>query len=426
MNARKTYVIVIFFILNTSFFSCSNKESKPIIKGEIKKSIIGKAEAESFVNSSAEIKIHEGTPTFIKTENDGWIAVDINIPIAGRYQLNLRTANKSSKEIICWVEDYIDNIENRVYNISNDIKIPAHTDDFEIFSKVGIPLNKGLHKMKIHFDSPIEIDFLEFKILKEHIETSHLLVQKTDGEEWVKVWSDEFEEASLDPRKWTLDFGDWGWGNGELQNYTDNKDDNTRIENGSLIIEARKDVTNNTWTSARLTSREKISFLYGKFEIFAKLPPGEGSWAAAWLLGDEYVDESSWPYCGEIDILESVGYELDDKTGNGIVHASAHSASNYFKLGNHPKAQSEVRNMSDQFHLYAIEWTPEEISFYVDDLQYFVVSKNVNKSSWPFSKPHNIILNIAIGGSWGANHGVDEKIQSHKMIVDYVRVYEKR
>ena len=228
-----------------------------------------------------------------------------------------------------------------------------------------------------------------------------------------------------DTSKWNYDIGDWGWGNNELQYYTENRAENARLVDGNLIIEAIKDQEGD-WTSARLTTRGKVSFLYGRIEFRAKVPLHRGNWAAGWTLGDEYVDEKSWPYCGEIDILESVGYEINDTTGDGTAHASAHCGAYYFKLGNQPTGILEVENMNNDFHIYAVDWTPNGIVASVDGHPYFTYDDISTDLSWPFNKPQNIILNLAMGGGWGGLKGMDESVKSQQFIVDYVRVYKRK
>ena len=193
-----------------------------------------------------------------------------------------------------------------------------------------------------------------------------------------------------------------------------------------LIIEARKGKDITDWTSARLTTRGKVAFRYGRIAFRAKVPPNKGNWAAGWTLGNAYVDELSWPYCGEIDILESVGYEMDNATGNGKAHASAHCGAYYFKLGNQPTGIIEVQNMNESFHVYAVDWTPERITAYVDDKPYFEYADTSTELSWPFDEPQNLILNLAMGGGWGGLQGMDSTVQSQQMVIDYVRVYEKK
>ena len=383
-------------------------------------------EAEDFTHSGGSINViqPQAGSAYIQADSAGWIALDVNVPVAGRYRTQIQFRTSSENGVTCWIEDYYDNTHNRTFNITGNITENESTSDFFSYSKDGSPLNKGLHKMKVHFDNPIEIDWIKFTLMRPHEITPKTLTQAMEGDEWNLVWSDEFDGKYVDTTKWTYDIGNWGWGNGEEQYYTENRLENARIENGNLIIEARRNDMGHEWTSVRLTTRGKVSFVYGRIEMRAKVPHYRGNWAAGWTLGDEYVDEISWPFCGEIDILESVGYEMDDSTGNGIAHASAHSGAYYFKLGNQPTGTIEVGNMNNMFHTYAIEWTPEEIRAYVDDQLYFTYNDNSNELSWPFSKPQNLIVNLAMGGGWGGYYGIDEDVESLQMIIDYVRVYE--
>jgi beta-glucanase (GH16 family) len=228
------------------------------------------------------------------------------------------------------------------------------------------------------------------------------------------------------PRWFNFDFGNWGWGNNELQYYTENRSENARIEDGILVIEARKNDMGQDWTSTRMTTRGKVSFLYGKIEFRAKVPREKGNWAAGWTLGDDYVDEKSWPYSGEIDIMESVGYEVDNETGDGIAHSTVHTPAYYFKINNQISSTIDVKNIAGEFHTYAVEWTPTEIRGYVNGEQYYVYDKTANELEWPFNKPQNIILNLAMGGGWGGAQGMDESVTSQKLLIDYIRVYGKK
>ena len=387
-----------------------------------------KVEAEDFNLSSQPFEaLHcESGEICLDATGDGWVAFDMHVPVAGRYRSIIRLKVDSGNNIVCWIEDYHDNPDNRTYNITGSMTAEGPTDGFTTLSRDGSPLNKGLHRMKIHFNHPALIDWIGFEMMKPRKETPHVMKQEMQGKAWKLVWSDEFEGASVDTSFWTYDLGDWGWGNNELQYYTESDTANARLESGNLVIEARKSGNATGWTSARLTTREKVSFLYGKIEFRAKVPSGRGNWAAGWMLGDDYVDELSWPYCGEIDILESVGFEMEEGTGNGKAHASAHSGAYYFKLGNQPTGIIDVENMNNAYHLYVVEWTPEYIKAFVDDSLYITYDDTSTDLSWPFDKPQNIILNLAMGGGWGGAHGIDEKRTSQKMIIDYVRVYERK
>lgn len=357
-------------------------------------------------------------------DSTGWLAYDIVVPTAGRYQVNIK-ASGSDPAAAVWVEDYIDNKDGRTYNITGSMALAGQAGTVSVD---GSPMNKGPHKIKLHLHGPgTAVESLTFTLLKEHQLTPQVLTQNMEGEEWEVVWSDEFEGTGLpDTSKWTFDIGDWGWGNNELQYYTELRPENARLEDGNLIIEARKDDMGHPWTSARLTTRGKTTFTYGRIEFKAKVPPTRGNWAAGWTLGDNYVDEISWPYCGEIDIMESVGFEMDDVTFDGEAHASVHCGAYYFKLGNHHTGTIEVKNMHEEFHTYAVDWTPEGITAYVDDQAYFSYNDTSNDLAWPFNKPQNIILNLAMGGGWGGAQGMDENMTSQQIVIDYVRVYGKK
>jgi beta-glucanase (GH16 family) len=263
-----------------------------------------------------------------------------------------------------------------------------------------------------------------FTLIQDHLKTPTTYTQNTKGTKWKLAWSDEFDGEGLpNAENWNYNIGNWGWGNNEPQYYTEAREKNARQENGALIIEAHKNDMQQDWTSARLTTAGKASFLYGKIEFRAKVPVGRGTWSAGWLLGDDYQDEISWPYCGEIDVLECVGYEINDTTGDGINHASCHTRAYYFKQGNHLTATIPVENMNQEWHTYGIEWYPDSVRAYVDDQFYYTYDKTANELEWPFSKPQNIILNLAVGGGWGGAKGIDENWDKHQFIVDYVRVY---
>ena len=429
-NIKKMHSILITVILCLILASCNNG---PTDQGSVELHTPPEVliEAESYNDSEGMFQEHSNgnDQIMVHSETEGWLAFDVDIPVAGRYRSQIRVRSASDSNSVFWIEDYYDNKDDRTYNITGII--PCENDDADsmfILYVDGTPLNAGLHKMKLHIGSgKMEVDWIKFTLLRPHMPTPKIMTQNTSGDEWKVVWSDEFEGTGLpDTTKWLFDIGNWGWGNFELQYYTDRRPENARLENGCLVIEAHKNDMGHPWTSARLTTRSKVSFLYGKIEFRAKVPPKRGNWAAGWTLGDEYVDELSWPYCGEIDILESVGYEMDDESGHGKAHASIHCGAYYFKLNNQPTSTIDVENMKDEFHTYAVEWYPGEIRAYVDGQHYLSYNDASSELSWPFDKPQNIILNLAMGGGWGGAMGMDESMTSQKFIIDYVRVYELR
>ncbi len=378
-------------------------------------------EAESATGSSTSFETIQGDPAYVDMTSVGWLSYEVTFPVPGRYRVQVYARADAASTF--WVEDYIDNPDGRTYNVTGSIAITPNADFSDYFVE-GSPFNTGPHPMKFHLsEGAAKIDRVVFTLMKEHQPSPQSLTQKMDGSEWKLVWSDEFEGDAVDQSKWTYDIGNWGWGNNELQYYTEARPENARIENGNLIIEARKNDMGQTWTSARLTTRGKVSFLYGKIEFRARVPREKGNWAAGWTLGDSYVDEKSWPYCGEIDILESVGYEVNDETSDGIAHATVHTPAYYFKIGNQISSTKEVPNIAGEFHTYAVEWTPTEVRAYVDDEQYYLYDKNANDLEWPFNQPQNLILNLAMGGGWGGAQGMDETVTSQLFEIDYVRVY---
>lgn len=251
--------------------------------------------------------------------------------------------------------------------------------------------------------------------------------QEEDGSEhgeWELVWADEFAYEGLpDSSKWTYEVGGHGWGNQELQYYTARRMENARVEDGHLIIEARRDHWNgHVYTSARLNS--KASWTYGRIEVRAKLPSGRGTWPAIWMLPDEQVyGEQYWPDNGEIDIMEHVGYAPD------TVHASVHTAAYNHIDDTQRTASTVVPDARTAFNVYAVEWTPSEIRAYVNGDQYFTFTNErltdpeATYRQWPFDQNFHLVLNIAVGGTWGGAEGVDPSIWPQQLVIDYVRVY---
>lgn len=239
---------------------------------------------------------------------------------------------------------------------------------------------------------------------------------------WKLVWHDEFDKDGLpDSSKWSFEVQKPGWVNEELENYTDKRLENCRIENGKLIIEARKDnYQGMEYSSARIKTEGKAEWKYGKVEVRAKLPKGKGTWPAIWMMPTNNI-HGGWPNSGEIDIMENVGYEP------GIIHTSLHSRDNNFMNGKMRTASINIPNVEDDFHNYILEWAETTIKVYVDNALVGSWEKPVNGDwgTWPWDDKFHVILNLAVGGSWGGQQGVDTNIWPQKMEVDYVRVYQK-
>ena len=230
------------------------------------------------------------------------------------------------------------------------------------------------------------------------------------GTDWVLKWSDEFNDSGLpDTTKWAYDVGKF---NDELQYYTKARKENAHCENGNLVIEAIKEPYQGfNYTSAQITTRGKAQWTYGRVEVRAKIPAGKGVWPAIWMIG---TLKKIWPDEGEIDIMENV-WSLFGQV-EGSIHTNSINADKNYPL---PSA-----TYYDNYYTYAIEWNSDTISFFVDDAKYFTfLNDHTGWQAWPFSAPAYLILNLAIGGSWGG--AVDTTIFPTKFYVDYVRVYQK-
>jgi beta-glucanase (GH16 family) len=245
---------------------------------------------------------------------------------------------------------------------------------------------------------------------------------------WQLIWHDEFEGRSgskPDKRKWTPELGGGGWGNQELEYYTDHNA--YQDGKGHLVIEARLEnpVSYSFWygpcsfTSARLITKGKFTLTYGRVEARIKIPSGQGIWPAFWMLGQD-IDVVGWPKCGEIDIMENIGRE--PATIHGTIHGP-----NYAGDGIGESYSLEEGRFGDHFHLFAAEWDPTQISFFVDGNAYFTVTRAAveQQGNWVFDHPFYLLLNIAVGGGWPGDPD-SSSTYPQSLLVDYVRVYRRR
>jgi len=253
------------------------------------------------------------------------------------------------------------------------------------------------------------------------------------AKDWKLVWADEFDYEGLpDPKKW--DYEEGFVRNNEAQFYTRARKENARVENGMLVIEGRREKYANPryspdakggraakqyadYTAASLITLNKTDWKFGRIEVRAKLPQGRGVWPAIWMLGSN-IREVGWPACGEIDIMEFVGHTP------GFVHATVH----FRKDGKHKSSGNRlaVEKPWDGFHVYAVEWFPDRMDFYFDAQKYhtFAMNQADDKDDNPFRKPQYLLVNLALGGSWGGQ--IDDTIFPQKFLVDYVRVYQRQ
>jgi len=256
---------------------------------------------------------------------------------------------------------------------------------------------------------------------------------------WKLVWSDEFDKPGLpDPAKWNYETGFIR--NHEAQYYTRDRKENARVENGMLIIEARKEPFRNPaydpaatnsrnwnrsrefagYTSASLTTRDRASWTYGRIEVRAKLPAGRGVWPAIWTLGTN-IQQAGWPACGELDIMEMVGFKPE------MIYAHVHTRK-YDVLQKADQGNGiKIPDASDAFHVYAVAWDADHMDFFVDGQKYFTYrNEKTGADAWPFDKNQYLIINLAIGGDWGGQQGIDDSIFPQRFYIDYVRVYQKQ
>ncbi len=256
-----------------------------------------------------------------------------------------------------------------------------------------------------------------------------ILSCRVEAQKRTLIWSDEFNgpvNGAPDPAKWDYDIGGWGWGNNELEYYTSRRENSYLDGEGHLIIKAiqekytGQDGVTRDYTSARLVTRGKFEQAYGRFEARLKLPSGQGIWPAFWMLGNDLNQPGvGWPKCGEIDIMENIGRE--PSINHGSLHGPGYSGGNpltgIFTLAN-------SQRFADDFHVFAIEWNPRAISFYVDGVLYQTRTQaDVPAGApWVYDHPFYLLLNLAVGGNW-PGYPDATTILPQTMMIDYVRVY---
>jgi len=230
------------------------------------------------------------------------------------------------------------------------------------------------------------------------------------------LFADEFDApGALDPARWGFDLGIVR--NDELACYT-SRLENVRAEDGMLVIEARREAfQGHDYTSGSIHTRGRFEFRYGRVEARVRLPSGNGTWPAIWLVGSNQ-DQVGWPSCGEIDIVENVGFEP------ARIVCAAHSAAYNHATRNAKRAFVQVERPWELFHVYALEWYPDRIDWYIDEqLAFTVENEGTGLRAWPFDGEQYLVIALAIGGTWGGQKGVDDSLFPHRLCVDHVRVY---
>jgi len=231
------------------------------------------------------------------------------------------------------------------------------------------------------------------------------------------IWAEEFNYSGLpDPKKWQYEEGLVR--NNEAQYYTRARLKNAHVENGILTITAYKEEFEGAhYTSASINTKSLYEITYGRIEVLAKLPEGKGTWPAIWTLGIN-IDEVGWPVCGEIDIMEFVGFDSNK------VYANVHTGDYNHVKGTGRGGSITTEKPYADFHLYAVEWYPDRMDFFFDNEKYYSCPrKDEGTGEWPFFAPQYLLINLAIGGSWGGMNGIDDAIFPVDYKIDYVRIY---
>lgn len=364
-----------------------------------------------------------GEPTVFQTYRQGAAAISQAVAL-GLYDVTLFFAEP---------EEFT--AGSRVFDVYIESKLAV--DDLDVMvardGRSHSALTVTIPRVKVT-DGKLDIVFKASK--GEAILSALSVVPHENGVAGKLIWSDEFDGTALDLDKWNIDEWDARVVNDEDQAYTA-KTRNLRVHDGHLVLEAHKeDYRNANYTSGRIHSKGKGDFLYGRIEVRAKLPSGQGTWPAIWMLpsdpfkyatlcqkGEKWQGNpncDAWPNSGEIDIMEHVGYEMNH------VHGTVHTKAYYWVNAEQRKGRILLDDVAQNFHVYALEWTPDSILMFVDDTHYFTYPRETaDWQAWPFDQPFHLIMNLAVGGMWGRAGGpIDDSIFPQQLTVDYVRVYE--
>ena len=315
----------------------------------------------------------------------------------------------------CSSEENIPYVAERIAQIVADSQSPAEggTPSLEDLTNAGVQNATGdqaNYEAAIASASPAPTTLTELQDIVNKVNGGQAYLGNTQ-----LVWFDEFETpGSPSDANWTYNIGtNNGWGNGESQYYT-SREDNVVIEDGILKIKAKRETFEGAnYTSARIKTQAKYSFTYGKVEVRAKLPSSAGTWPAIWMLGAN-ISSVGWPNCGEIDIMEQKGWDKSK------ISAALHNQSSSGNTVNYREIEAPTSTTS--FHVYSVNWTPDEISFAIDGNVYYTYSPEIQtEANWPYDSPQFIILNVAMGGSLGGE--IPDNFSESMMEIDYVRVY---
>lgn len=412
----------------------------------------GKTELEFSANFSYEIKEDNQVSFYNESEGEYYSLLwdfgvgepvlstdkketyNIYYPLAGEYEVSLQVnnytgASKTTAKSFSIDKDALDvsfsakidpDRPNYVTLLNTSL---GDYDSFTWLYRDKEVMNETEHVAHFPFAGNYKIQLRVNKDDKSVSASQDILISEDDPDYegiYKLVWSDEFDGSEVDLDHWSFETGASGWGNNELQNYT--AGENVEVSDGKLIITARKidDLKKpGSYTSTRLKSGGKKEFTFGRMEIRAKLPSGTGIWPAIWMLGSSF-SSVGWPACGEIDIMEYVGYQPN------TIHSTVHTSSGFGITGD--GSSKTLETCEEEFHVYGLLWTEEQLVFYTDspdNVTHVYNPLNKTEENWPFDQAHYFILNVAVGGNWGGAQGIDNSIFPQSMEIDYVRVYQE-
>jgi PKD repeat protein len=364
-----------------------------------------------------------------ETTTDKNKVYSIYYPAAGNYEVSLKLtgftggSQTSKKNVVINASDLVISFTAEVQQSNPnyvDLKNTTQSDydSFKWIYRDTIVENQIEHIAYFPLAGNYEIELQVTKNNNTGSNIQNVTILENDPNFSGLIWSDEFDYSGLpDPSKWNMETGGGGWGNNELQYYTDTEN-NAMVENGILTITAREEsVGGRDYTSARITTQNKFDFKYGRIEARIKLPYGQGIWPAFWMLGANF-SSVGWPTCGEIDIMEMVGGTDKDNTVHATLHWDNDGANANYGLSY--TLPSGI--FADDYHIFAVEWDSQEIKAYMDDIEYFVADITPEQLS-EFQNNFFILLNVAVGGNWPGSPDATTSFPQ-TMEVDYVRVYQ--
>jgi len=400
-NYRMRYLFFLF--LSISISSCGTEEPpkpptnlKPSVSIDALSILEGDEDKSVFVTARLSKSSTERVTIFVESENGSAEAGSDYVAISESVEFDVGSAQEAIK---------LDIIGDDYPELNEDLKI-------SIINVSGASLGIATATIIIENDDGGNGGMLNIP------DSGYSSPAAYDG--WTMIWSDEFDGEKLDESFWTYEIGngDWGWGNNELEFY---RKDNTSIIDGNLVIEAKEEAFNGfDYTSSRIITKDKFEFQFGRVDIRAVLPEGQGIWPALWMLGAN-IGQVGWPKCGEIDIMELLGHKPSE------VHATVHYADpggERIMKGNSTKLL-EGQKFSEEFHVFSIIWKEDGIEFFLDDVKYHEVTRASlgAQNPYPFNDPFFFIFNVAVGGEWpGSPDGTT--VFSQHMIVDYIRVFQ--